>query len=145
MKISFKSKITLLIFLAFTLIFLVKKLKKTTSHEGVIINAETGEPIAHAKVVLTTWPYALMDANATHIGTITDKDGNFSISSSPGYWINHVYLSAASQDGYFAQETKPGKFTILELKELKDSRSSLEEYNYSNFSGGWIGDVKWIK
>lgn len=120
--------------------------KKNVEYEGVVLNSVTGQPVPHAKVVLSTWNYGFWDSNPTHVGMLADESGRFQIEASPGYWIDNVDLSASSPQSRFRRLRNPTERNDvrIELLDLDASMIGVDGYTYDTFSGGWSGKVQWI-
>ncbi|MFC7339579.1 carboxypeptidase-like regulatory domain-containing protein [Haloferula chungangensis] len=121
--------------------------KKSVGYEGVVVDSATGQPVPNAKVILSTWDYGFWDSNPTHVGTLSDDAGRFTIAATPGYWIDNVDLSASSPESRFRRLRNPSERTDIriELSNLDSSMIGIDGFTYDKFSGGWSGKVQWIK
>lgn len=86
-------------------------LAQTSTIKGTVVSAEDGEPIVGASVLL----------KGTNLGTVTDIDGNFTISNVPG----NVKTLQVSYVGMQTKEVavKAGKMTV----ELSQEKETLDE------------------
>jgi hypothetical protein len=153
MKFALKTRYKLLLAIVgagvLSILIWLSQQKKSVEYTGTVIDSETGLAVPNAKVVLSTWYYGFFDSNPTHIGTFTDEAGYFTIRASPGYWIDDVDLSACSKTLVSPRlrnlrESKPVRITLSkpDSSKLGDFGSG---FDYYDFSGGWGGDVHWIK
>ncbi|MCB0510494.1 MAG: carboxypeptidase-like regulatory domain-containing protein, partial [Bacteroidetes bacterium] len=100
-----------IIYLLFSLVFVSSVFAQQGKVRGVIIDDENAETLIGVSVVV----------EGTTIGTITDLDGNYSLSLDPGsYTIVYSYISYASQR-VTDVIVKAGETKIIDLRFKSDA------------------------
>jgi len=120
--------------------------RRTATITGYVVDAQSGERVPNAKVVVSTWYYGLWDSNPTNYGTMTDAQGEFRIRVSPGYWIAWIDVAASTPDDKYAFRAKiRTDYLPLSANHLEYHQLEIESYHYRAFGGQWSGKVSWDK
>ena len=89
---------------------------------GLVTDTSSGEPVANAKVVVTTWRrYLASVGSPKSYGTTTDSQGRFHVDVIPGYRISHIDVAASAPDnGYAFQGNIGTEFVQLATKKQSE-------------------------
>jgi hypothetical protein len=68
---------------------------------GHVEDADTGQRVPNAKVIVAAWKWWGFDANPHKFGTTTDENGNFRISASPGFIVTWRDVMASAPTGKY--------------------------------------------
>lgn len=110
---------------------------------GHVEDAQSGERVANAKVIVTAWDYGIWDASPTNYGTLTNAQGEFRVWVHPGHWIARIDVATCTPVGKYDDIVGlPGSYAPLAANHRAYYQVGLE---YSTFNGRWAGDVKWEK
>jgi hypothetical protein len=119
--------------------------RRNATITGYVVDAQSGQPVPNAKVVVSTWYYGLF-SNPTNYGTLTDGQGEFRIRVSPGYWIAWIDVAASTPDNKYAFQGKIRRdYVPIAANHLVFHQLEIESFHYDTFNGGWSGKVNWQK
>jgi len=117
--------------------------RRNATITGYVVDAQSGQRVPNAKVVVSTWYYGLWDSNPTNCGTLTDGQGEFRTRVSPGYWIAWIDVAASTPDNKYAfQGDIRSDYVPLAANHLEYHQLEIESLHYDTFSGQWSGKVK---
>lgn len=113
---------------------------------GHVEDADTGQRVSHAKVIVTAWKWWGFDATPYKFGTVTDEQGNFQISASPGFIIAWRDVMVSSPDNKYAEiRHQSGDYAPLAVRQLTYWERELDTYHYRTFEGCWVGETTWLQ
>lgn len=124
---------------------LVGQQTKTLHVTGHVEDSKTGARIHNAKVIATAWDYGVWDASPHKYGTLTDSNGQFTITAPMDFWIARIDVYASSPDNRYDQIMKLKGYAPLAVRDLTYWQTNSTAFHYDSFSGSWVGNTTWIK
>lgn len=109
---------------------------------GTVIDVETREPVANAKIIVSVWNVPIWDSNPRCIGFLTDSNGDFQLERTMDFMIGWINFEVCTpKNKYIYYDSVPNEMNqIIEVggqKPKEQTRPSYQEYD--NFSSGCWG------
>jgi hypothetical protein len=89
---------------------------------GVVLDANTNQPVARARVVVDAVGFKVFDETHMEYGLVTDQQGNFSLDVYPRERFSWVWVSASAPNDEFDQICTRGHEVTLHTVPLPPSR-----------------------
>jgi len=120
--------------------------KRSFDISGQVIDADTGQPVSRAKVIVAAWESRVVTAGSHKFGTIADEKGKFRIAAAPGFFIAWRDVMASSPDDKYAElKYLKTDYAPLAVRPLTYWERDLDTYHYQTFEGCWTGKTTWLK
>lgn len=109
---------------------------------GTVIDSETGEPVADARVIASYWTATILVFDSSpkvQRGTQTDSSGRFHLTGKVDYLVGDVHVQAATPNGMygFTNHWLRGGDLVVSPRTWQTNASCF----YETFDGRWAGDV----
>jgi hypothetical protein len=129
--------IPLVLILSIPLVAFVCTLQKTKSFavSGQVVDAETGVPIAGARVVITLINDAVFSTRQKSYGLVTDENGNFHLEGEEAWFVDFVAAEASTPADLYAGAFDIHGPVVLKPQPLPPRQEKYEYMRFQKFRG----------
>jgi hypothetical protein len=103
---------------------------------GVVLDGNTGEPIANARVIVTLVRNGFPYDSYIGYGVVTDDNGNFELNTATSRAFNSIFIEASTPaDQYAKVNAKDDERLVLRTSPLPQNKINSPRLRYARFRG----------
>lgn len=105
---------------------------------GEVQDFQTGEPIAHARVIVSAHYARFLAVKARYYGIVADREGRFVVDTDVPFEIHKAVVEASTPNDRYAKVEVIGNPVILKPRPLPKGEKSRHGMHFDRFTGAQI-------